>query len=399
MGITEPLGRTQVVAYVEGLARRGWPITVVSFEKAWTTDDSKREMRARLAETGIEWVPLDYHEGGTSGGMVRDLAKALFVTARLCSTGTFGLIHCRSYLAATVGHAVRRVLGVPYLFDIRSFWLDEKVEAGVWSKSTRYTIGKRVEPYLYRDAAAVVSLTHAATAHLPGLGARGQPVEVIPTCVDLPSFARERHGSERAPHFGYVGSLGERYLIDATVAIFAHILAREPKARLQVLTQSDRSSLYAALSRHAIPPDAVAVDTVSPDQIPPRLCRMTATFSLIKPGFASAASCPTKFGESLAAGCPVVVNPGIGDCADIVERFRVGVVTAPEASAAESAARDLLDLLAEGRSVRDRCVSTAEVGFALEAAVRAYERIYRSIVARTRVKNGAPVFEEASWPS
>jgi glycosyltransferase involved in cell wall biosynthesis len=293
---------------------------------------------------------------------------------------------------------VRRLAGVPYLFDIRSFWLDEKVEAGVWKKSARYSIGKRVEPHLYRDAAAVVSLTHAAKAHLPELGGGGRPVDVIPTCVDLPAFERAR-SAERAPEFGYIGSFGERYLIDLTVAIFARIRLRQPKARLQVLTQSDRTPLYASLARHDVPLDAVAVDTVSPAEIPTRLGRMTATFSLIKPGFASAASCPTKFGESLAAGCPVVVNPGIGDCAEIVERFRVGVVTEPDPSAAEHAAHRLLDLLEEDRSLRDRCVRTAESLFALEDAVGAYDRIYRSIVAPSRVKNGAPALEEASWPS
>jgi hypothetical protein len=35
-GLTEPLGRRQVLPYVVGLAARGWHMTVLSFEKAET---------------------------------------------------------------------------------------------------------------------------------------------------------------------------------------------------------------------------------------------------------------------------------------------------------------------------------------------------------------------------
>jgi glycosyltransferase involved in cell wall biosynthesis len=381
MGMAEPLGRSQVLTYAERLARRGWTMSILSFEKADTPAEQLDAVGARLAAAGIEWTRLTYHRGGGSAGLVQDIAKALAAVLYLDARRGVDLLHCRSYIAGTVGQAARRLRGVPYLFDIRSFWLDEKVEAGVWTEGARYRVGKWLEPKLYRDAAAVVSLTAAATPHFSRLGLGAQPVAVIPTCVDVEAFAAQRAPLDaRPPVFGWVGSFGERYLIEPAVEIFSELRRRRPDARLEVLTRSEPSPLLAALDKYGVPRSAVELATVSPEAVAARVGRMSATFSLIKPGFASSASCPTKFAESLAGGCPVVVNPGIGDCAELVARHRLGVVTELAPGSATQAAEALLALLDEGPAVRARCVEVAERDFGVEAGAARYDTLYRQIV-------------------
>ena len=46
-GLTEPLGRSQVLPYVLGLARRGWDFTILSFEKPESRDRLNRRGGAR----------------------------------------------------------------------------------------------------------------------------------------------------------------------------------------------------------------------------------------------------------------------------------------------------------------------------------------------------------------
>jgi glycosyltransferase involved in cell wall biosynthesis len=57
---------------------------------------------------------------------------------------------------------------------------------------------------------------------------------------------------------------------------------------------------------------------------------------------------PTKIGEFLAAGRPVVVNPGLGDMDRIIEVFDCGVVVGgSDDDALDAAGRELDRLLAD----------------------------------------------------
>ena len=48
--------------------------------------------------------------------------------------------------------------------------------------------------------------------------------------------------------------------------------------------------------------------------------------SFILATYSAKASCPTKFGEMLAMGIPVIANAGVGDIAEIAARNRSGAI-------------------------------------------------------------------------
>jgi hypothetical protein len=82
-GLTEPLGRRQVLPYVLGLAARGWRFTVVSFEKTETADDPAREQVARLLEEAhAEWIPRRYHKRPTMAATSFDAAHGIATALR-----------------------------------------------------------------------------------------------------------------------------------------------------------------------------------------------------------------------------------------------------------------------------------------------------------------------------
>lgn len=389
MGLAEPLGRTQVMNYVVRLAQRGWPMGVVSYEKPQTSRDALDDVGRALKAAGVDWFPRVLQQPATTKTRLEDLAGLLSGVGWLGLRKRPWLLHCRSYVAATAGYLLKRSLGIPFIFDIRGFWPDERVEAGRWKRGWVYSGAKRIERHLYSAADAIVSLTHAATDQLESLGAHGQPVEVIPTCVDLEAYRgvpeRPREG---APRIGYLGSFGGRYLIDETVELFQHFRALERKAHLEVLTLSDPAPLRAALERHRVPEPAVSIGRVPQHETPQRLARMSATICLIKPGFASLASCPTKFGESLAAGCPVVCNPGIGDCAEIAARERVGVVTDLDRERFPAIALALHEQIGGGSETRLRCAQAAAASFSLDDGVNRYSALYERLLGKTPVRQG-----------
>src|SRR5262249_29904281 len=127
------------------------------------------------------------------------------------------LLHARSYVASVMALAIKRLTGAAFIFDMRGFWADERVDGGLWSREGRlYRIAKGFERRFLLSADHVVSLTQAGVREIqrfPYLVHRMPPVTVIPTCADLSRF-RPSHACAPEGDFvlGYVGSAGTWYL-------------------------------------------------------------------------------------------------------------------------------------------------------------------------------------------
>src|SRR6266404_6381921 len=84
--ITEPLVQTQVVTYLRALARRGFEIHLLTFEKERLDPSEASRIRKELRREGIEWYALRYHGWpslpATLYDIVRGAAKALTVSVR-----------------------------------------------------------------------------------------------------------------------------------------------------------------------------------------------------------------------------------------------------------------------------------------------------------------------------
>jgi hypothetical protein len=57
-GMTEPLGQSQVLSYLQGLARRGFAIELLSMEPAGTAPRELARIEEIARASGIAWRPL-----------------------------------------------------------------------------------------------------------------------------------------------------------------------------------------------------------------------------------------------------------------------------------------------------------------------------------------------------
>ena len=47
------------------------------------------------------------------------------------------IIHARSYVPSLMALAIKRLTGAAFLFDMRGFWADEKLESG-WTRDSSF---------------------------------------------------------------------------------------------------------------------------------------------------------------------------------------------------------------------------------------------------------------------
>lgn len=366
-GAAEPLGQSQVVAYLAHLAA-AYEVTLVSFEKP---ADAARApaVRRQLEALGVRWVPLRYHKRPAVLSTALDVAMGAWWTARELRRGRPAVVNARSYVAGLMVLLARPGREVRFVFDIRGFWADERAEAGFWDQdSVLHRAAKRCERALFARSDAVVTLTHASRPQIQHwLGERNVQVHVIPTCAPVERFA----GSvprEGAPHAVWSGSLGPWYRFDLAVA-----LARALELPFTVLTRQPE------LARESLNGLEADVRSVEPAAMAGELHAGDIGLCLIRSTFSKTASAPTRFAEYLAAGMPVAVTPGVGDLEDIVEDERIGVVLHDESpGGVADAARGLRELAADP-AVHERCRRVAGERFDTAAGAARYRALYESL--------------------
>jgi glycosyltransferase involved in cell wall biosynthesis len=363
-GAAEPLGQSQVVAYLERLAA-DCAIDLISFEKP---GDDRGGVGERLAKSGIRWHPLGYHRRPPAASTAFDVVRGTRVLRRTleASDGPV-IVHARSYVPALMAIRARRRADFRFLFDIRGFWADERVEGGIWRRGALYRLAKRYEQRFFAEADAVVTLTRRSVEQIRDwMGANRAPVEVIPTCVDVEKFAAApRH--ERPPRTTWAGTVGGWYDFASGVAI-----AREIGLPLTVLTRQVEEARRAL---NGLPAD---VRTVPVERIPDELAPGDIGLCTVRPSFSKLASAPTRVAEYLAAGMPLAVLAGVGDLDDLVAED-VGVALADSDRTAIEASAARLRALAADPETPERCREVARRRFSLDGGVQAYLRLYRML--------------------
>ena len=388
-GLLEPLGQSQVLAYLRGLSA-SYRITLITHEKDedWSDRARVERQRAECARLGIRWIPLRFHPRprliAPAFSMLR-MARMLWREQRAQDAV---LIHARSYLPAGVAMVVGRVTGVPFIFDMRALWPEEMITAGRLRRgSPVHRAVAWLERACLRHAGVVVSLTEAAKDHLrlayPAELA-GKPIIVIPTCADLDRFVPATRPPERRV-IGCLGTVLSGWFKVDWLAAFLRVAARqEPDTTFVLTTRDDPDRVRAAVDPDGTLGARLTIAPAASDRVPEVLQAQTASVMFFEEGLGKLGSSPTRMAEILGCGLPVVANGGVGDVARIIRDRRVGVLATGASEPEMTAALSELRALLADPDLAERCRRTAEDLFSLESGTERYLAIYRDLEARKR---------------
>jgi glycosyltransferase involved in cell wall biosynthesis len=371
----------------ELLQSMGWQCTILSLEPEPVDEAVLERLYPRVALSGIRWQHRPYRWGriGAAKNVLSMTAMIRDVWERT------DLFHCRSYFGAFLPAASDVFRRVPYVFDTRGYWVDEKIEAGRWFQDVASrAIARRVERELYNRASGVVSLTELAAEDVRnGRFGRRHLRErsiCIPTCVDYTKFTMDRGP---APHdflhdgtiVAYVGSLNPSYAYRESLYLAAMILDRVPGAKFLGLT-SQVSELSSLADELAIPTDRRLITSVEHNQIHKWLPWIDFGLTLlVKPNEAKRASMPTKLAEFFATGVSPISHGANSEVTDWVSRAGSGMVLEDLSSDRLERA---VDFVARGVPEADVLIGArlaAEKHFSLDSGVERYDTLFRDLLA------------------
>ena len=390
-GLLEPLGQSQVFAYLRGLSR-DYNITLITYEKDEDWADKARLQKARrdCKDLGIRWLPQHFRRWPKIVAPAFSMIRMVWLVRREVRRRDIRLIHARSNIPAATALAVSWITGVPFLFDLRSLFPEELITA---RRMRRGSFLHRAiiwaERVCLAKSAAVISQTHAAVNHLKSVyptELKDQRLVMIPTCADLDRFSPPLDRPSGPTVHGCIGTiLSGWFRTDWLAAWLSAVAQDDTDARFDIVTRDDADRVRVALDPMNKFGDRLTIGPRPSEEMPAAVRGHDLTVMFYAGGEVSELGrSPTRMAEVLGCGLPVVANEGVGDVADIIRRYNVGVVVKDGSYAAMMVALDELKELRSDPDLPSRCRKAAEEVFSLQAGTEAYRKLYAKILGPSR---------------
>lgn len=346
-GMTDPLGQSQVLPYLCGLSAKGYRMYLVSCEKSERYEQGKKLIEDICARNNIVWNPIIYWKTPPVIAPFLNLIRLNRIVKKLVLRHHIDLIHCRNYLIALIGIGFKRKHSKKFLFDMRGFYANERVDGNIWPQSnfifkTIYKFFKKKEKEFCEEADYTISLTYNGKQEIHSwsfINGNPIPIEVIPCCADLDFFSRSNVQQDLVHSLRaklniresdyvltYLGAIGTWYMTDEMLAFYKQLQQIKTNALFLIITAEDPIIVKLAAEKAGVDLSRIRVYKASRLEVVQLLSITQFSIFFIKPAYSKKASSPTKLGELLSMGIPVICNANVGDVDHIITKSETGIV-------------------------------------------------------------------------
>ncbi len=395
-GMTDNLGQSQVLPYLIGLSAKGHRFVLISFEKKERFEEGKSTIEQICKKHEIDWIPLSYTKFPPILSTLWDVFKMNRKIDVLHAKDPFNLVHCRSHISAIGGSRLNAKFGIPFIFDMRGFYADERVDGKIWNLKNPifkmvYNYFKRKEKQFLNTSVYNISLTQAGADIIRKWeGFETIPIRVIPCCADLDFFRADRVKIEKLNFWkkkldfkdsdfiiSYLGSIGTWYMAGEMMDFFNRLLIVYPNAKFLFITPESKELILKIATKQGVNPEYIRVIRAKRDEVPELLMLSKISLFFIKPLFSKKSSSPVKMGEILSMGIPVISNRGVGDVDSIIEKSECGILVDDFTPQAYDKA--IVEIETAIQNNKNTFIHAADTFYSLEKGVDLYDEVYKNV--------------------
>jgi glycosyltransferase involved in cell wall biosynthesis len=371
--INAPASRT--FEHCREWVRAGHEVTVITcapnFPMGKLFEGYKNRWRSRETVEGVNVVRVWSYITANEGFLKRTLDYLSFmisatVAALFLPRPDVVVATSPQFFTACAGYAVSRMKGAPYVFELRDLWPESIRAVGAMRDGPTLRALERLELFLYRKAAAVVSVTHTFKKNLVERGVDVGKIHVVTNGADLTRFKPRARDEELARSLGlggkfiagYVGTHGMAHALE-TVIEAAEGLRDQPDLHFILLGDGASKRALKARAGAAELTNVTFVDSVPKAEVARYWSLLDVSVIHLKRTPLFATVIPSKLFECMAMGVPVLHGVE-GESADIVARENVGLLFEPENVAALiKAVRRLASSPDERQAISNRAQAAA----------------------------------------
>ena len=391
-GLTDPLGQSQILPYIFSLNKnQNLKFTIISFEKKennYLIDNIKGVTKKH----GIQWVPLKYTKKPLIISTIIDLYKLKTTIIKLTKYNSIDLIHARSYIVSIIALRLKKSNKIPFIFDMRGFYADERIDGKVWRINHLifkyvYKYFKLKERQFLQLSSYTISLTSAGKKeiqswNLPNLS----PISIIPCCTDEDCFnlynikSKQKQLGIKKNDFiiSYVGSIGTWYMLDEMLDFFKVLSKKKSNSKFLFITKDNPDQIFKKCLKKNISKSTILIKDSSREMMPSYIGISNFSIFFILPYYSKKASSPTKMGEIMNLGIPIICNTGIGDVDNVMNECM------PELLVNEFNDQEyerIINLILTNYKVNSsRIIKTSKKYYSLTKGVQKYADIYKEIL-------------------
>lgn len=391
-GITDPLGQSQVIPYVIGLTEKGYNFTILSYEKPDKYKQLGMTIRKQLNDNSIQWRPFRYHKRFSVLATTYDILVGCLYLLFFIPHQKITIIHCRSDLSSILGLMFKKIYGTIFIFDMRGFWADERLEGGIFKRNYLYYFFKYLEKQFIKNAEAVIALTMNAIEEMKTwhyvTEKHSDRFYHITTCCDIKKYSQayERRIQKKSDiknlTFIYIGSIGPWHSFPEISGFIKFAYNYLPTSFFKIIINSGKDQFEQFIRSENFNTDRFIFNSVPHHEIPTALENTDIGFFFIPPVYAKKASAPTKLGEMLASGIPVISGHSIGDVDHIVTNNNIGYIVKEFTETEYQNAIDyVVDLIQkDGNELNKRCRKVSDDYFSIDKSIEKYHLIYEKLI-------------------
>lgn len=357
--INEGVGQSQILPLIKILKSKGVNVTLISFEK----NHINKEVITTLDSLGIEWIYAKFSQRNVLSPVSR-------LYQLIQQIGETDIIHARGDIPAIAALLSRKA---PVLWDMR----------GLWSEQRMIITDSRLKRILFRililfrriilnQVDALTTLTYSLDNYLINkYGNKPSIRDTVTTVVDLDHFEVHKNLPKKL-RIVFSGSYNNYYDLNLTRDFISLIRKR---VEIDVVwfkpTESTRENL-------GLEEEIIMETTYS--EMPRLLNEFSIGVAICKNlSTPNLGVMPTKIGEFLACGRPVVVNRGLGDLDTLLKEYKAGVVL--DCTNLDAAVEEVIELT-QSEYVQLNCRKLAIDYFDLRKGALKYLDIYKLISRR-----------------
>ena len=310
--ICDPISNSQKVSpLLKYFKKNNLNICLISFEKKKDYRSKRiKIIEKKFKELHINWIKLPFYNN-----FFLRLAIFLFSQLLLIYVIFFykiKIIHAWSYIPMMLLIIPNFFLRRRVVFDIRGFWFDEKRDFDQINQISYYVL-KKIEKILFKSAYKIITLTKKSINIISkNFDIQKKNIYFVTTFTNKKNYKISLIKNEKNYNFLYLGSAKNSYDFNK-VLDFMKIFNEYFKNWRFSAFSSHKNFILKKIHGSNLNKNKFKVSTISIDKVKSNISNYNFAIYFIKPTFAKKASCPTKLGEILFSGIPIITNYGVGD--------------------------------------------------------------------------------------
>jgi len=272
------------------------------------------------------------------------------------------------FFCAVGGWALSVAKWRPFVFELRDLWPASIMAVGAMKKSLTIRVLEKIELFLYRRAAAIVSVTNSFRKDLISRGVEPGKIHVVRNGVDLERYRPMEPDGALVRQYdlqdsfvvGYLGTHGMAHALDRVLEAVQSLLPNEHIVFFFAGSGAERGRVERIVEEKAL--TNVRLIPRQPKEMMPALwslCDLTVVPLRDNPVFGTVI--PSKIFEAMGMGVPILMSLPEGEATGIIEETGTGVCVPPESP--KEMAKSIVHLAGSTKEIerlKQNCVQAAQ---------------------------------------